>query len=131
MPNVCALLEALTSGPVSLLDLHGHQVFPVTSCELSCSVEPEPNTSSSCWQLNEPQVTSLVSALRQGAPLQRLRALYARARPAYEQLEVLAPAFPDQDEAIDARPYGFAEGALASCLWLCACGSLLVGHWGR
>lgn len=67
---------------------------------------------STLYERNLPQVRALVSAIRSGAPLAQLRAAYARARPAYEQLEVLAPAFPDQDEAIDARPYGFAEGAV-------------------
>ena len=70
---------------------------------------------------NYPQVEALVDAVRGGgAPLTRLRALYSAARPAYEQLEVLAPAFPEQDEAIDARPYGFPEGAALFAPTLCS-----------
>lgn len=61
---------------------------------------------------NVPKVRALVAALKAGEPLDAVRELYRVARPIYEQVEVLAPAFPDEDEALDARPYGFAEGAL-------------------
>lgn len=62
------------------------------------------------FDMNEPQVTALADGVRNGASMAQLRRLYSQARPAYEQMEVMAPAFPDQDEAIDARPYGFDEG---------------------
>lgn len=65
------------------------------------------------FELNEPQVAALADGVRAGSNIGQLRQLYSRARPAYEQMEVMAPAFPDQDEAIDARPYGFPEGAAA------------------
>ena len=60
---------------------------------------------------NVPKVRALVAAIAAGEPLAAVRELYRQARPVYEQVEVLAPAFPAEDEALDARPYSFAEGA--------------------
>jgi hypothetical protein len=67
------------------------------------------------YAYNAPQVASLVAAIKKGEPLHQLRLIYSKTRPAYEQLEVLAPAFPDEDEQIDSRPYGFDSGVLQLC----------------
>eukprot|EP00171_Calliarthron_tuberculosum_P009616 IDg9616t1 len=52
---------------------------------------------------------ALVRAIAKG-DLADAKAAYVESRPPYEEIEVLAPAFPDLDEAIDARPYVFPTG---------------------
>lgn len=64
------------------------------------------------YAFNFEQVQNLVATIRVGGTLEEAQEAYTIARPLYEQIEVLAPAFGDEDEAIDARPAGFGEGAL-------------------
>lgn len=54
-------------------------------------------------------VKDLVSAIKSGN-LKATKAAYVDSRPPYEEIEVLAPSFPELDEAIDARPYTFETG---------------------
>jgi iron uptake system EfeUOB component EfeO/EfeM len=67
------------------------------------------------YKVNKAQVDEFVTLATSGtATLPQLKAAYAKGRPLYEQIEVLAPAFPDEDKAIDARPDGYELGAI---LW--------------
>lgn len=71
------------------------------------------------YAANKAQVDEFVTLTGSAsATLPQLKAAYAKARPLYEQLEVLAPAFPDEDEAIDARPDGHELG-MFRC-WSCS-----------
>jgi iron uptake system EfeUOB component EfeO/EfeM len=63
------------------------------------------------YKENKKQVDVFVTLANSGsATLAQLKAAYAKGRPLYEQIEVLAPAFPDEDKAIDARPDGYELG---------------------
>lgn len=63
------------------------------------------------YTANKAQVDALVVLAESGtATLRQLKAAYALARPLYEQIETLAPAFPEEDAAIDARPDGYEGG---------------------
>lgn len=56
---------------------------------------------------------TLVSELRaavEGGDVEAAKAAYQKARPLYEQIEVLATSFGDEDSDIDARPYSFKFG---------------------
>lgn len=57
------------------------------------------------------RVEALVAGIAESLPLEELKALYDASRPAYEQFEVLAPAFSQTDSDLDARPDGFDGGA--------------------
>lgn len=61
---------------------------------------------------NKAQIDAFVELVgTPGTPLADLKAAYAEARPLYEQIETLAPAYPDEDAAIDARPDAYELGA--------------------
>ncbi len=51
----------------------------------------------------------LLTALKSG-DINQAQAAYINARPPYEEIEVLAASFPEEDEAIDARPYAIPGG---------------------
>ena len=60
---------------------------------------------------NKAQIDEIVALTGSDtATLTQLKAAYAKSRPLYEQIEVLAPAFPDEDCNIDCRPDGFEFG---------------------
>ncbi|MGF1575482.1 MAG: EfeM/EfeO family lipoprotein [Cyanophyceae cyanobacterium] len=63
-------------------------------------------------ELQLPLVKDLLAAIQSG-DLANAQAAYILSRPPYEQIEVLAASFPEIDEAIDARPYGYEEGELS------------------
>lgn len=52
---------------------------------------------------------NLLAALKSG-DMNRAKQAYVAARAPYEEIEVLAASFPEEDEAIDARPYAIAGG---------------------
>ncbi|MEN9218869.1 MAG: EfeM/EfeO family lipoprotein, partial [Gloeomargarita sp. DG_2_bins_126] len=52
---------------------------------------------------------NLLAALKSG-DMDRAKQAYVAARAPYEEIEVLAASFPEEDEAIDARPYAIAGG---------------------
>ena len=54
-------------------------------------------------------VENLLVALKSG-DINRARQAYVEARPPYEEIEVYAASFPEEDEAIDARPYAIKGG---------------------
>ena len=56
-----------------------------------------------------PLVEDLLAALQAGN-LRSARQAYIDARPPYEEIEVLAASFEQEDSDIDARPYSFDEG---------------------
>jgi len=60
-------------------------------------------------QAQLPLVESLLAALKQGNVAEAQR-LYVDARPPYEEIEVYAGSFEQEDSDIDARPYAFDEG---------------------
>lgn len=55
----------------------------------------------------------LLVTLRNG-DLEAVRDAYVEARPPYEEIEVFAASFEQEDSDIDARPYAFAEGEACS-----------------
>jgi iron uptake system component EfeO len=55
----------------------------------------------------------LLVTLKSG-DLEAARDAYVEARPPYEEIEVLAASFEQEDSDIDARPYAFAEGEASS-----------------
>lgn len=55
------------------------------------------------------QVQSLLDAI-EGGDVEDAIAAYKNSRPLYEQIEVLAGSFSDEDSDIDARPYAFERG---------------------
>ena len=59
-----------------------------------------------------PLVQDLVTALESGN-LEAAKKAYVEARPPYEQIEVLAGNFEQEDSDIDARPYAFDKGELS------------------
>ena len=66
------------------------------------------------YAVNKEQIDEFVTLTGNDlATLEDLKAAYAKARPLYEQIETLAPAFPDEDGFIDARPDGFEFGAMS------------------
>ena len=66
------------------------------------------------YAVNKAQIDEFVTLTDDAsATLEDLQAAYAKARPLYEQIETLAPAFPDEDGNIDARPDGFELGAMS------------------
>jgi iron uptake system component EfeO len=56
-----------------------------------------------------PLVEAMLKAIRDRS-LTKARQAYIDARPPYEEIEVLAPCFPQTDLDIDARPYMFEDG---------------------
>lgn len=60
-------------------------------------------------QTQQTLITSLIHAIETG-DLHKAKAGYVDSRPPYEEIEVLAPAFGELDEAIDARPYVWGDG---------------------
>ncbi|NEP86688.1 MAG: EfeM/EfeO family lipoprotein [Okeania sp. SIO2C2] len=52
---------------------------------------------------------TLVAAIKSG-DLEKAKATYVEARPPYEQIEVFAGSFEQEDSDIDARPYAFDDG---------------------
>lgn len=56
-----------------------------------------------------PLTEALLAALKTG-DLEKSKVAYVNARPPYEQIEVLAGSFEQEDSDIDARPYAFDEG---------------------
>ena len=65
------------------------------------------------YAVNKAQIDEFVTLTGDdSATLEDLKAAYAKARPLYKQIETLAPAFPDEDGFIDARPDGYEFGVL-------------------
>ena len=65
------------------------------------------------YAVNKAQIDEFVTLTGDdSATLEDLKAAYAKARPLYEQIETLAPAFGDEDGNIDARPDGFELGTV-------------------
>jgi hypothetical protein len=59
---------------------------------------------------------NLVKAIKRGDPLADLMRIYSEVRPFYEQMEVLAVVFPDEDGELDSRPYAYPSGVFSFCL---------------
>lgn len=58
-------------------------------------------------------VEDLLATLKSG-DLEAAKAAYVEARPPYEEIEVFAASFEQEDSDIDARPYSFAAGEMSS-----------------
>ena len=63
-----------------------------------------------CWE-QERTVSALIDAIDAG-DRKLAKEAYLASRIQYEQIETLAPSFPDEDRKIDARPYVFDGGEL-------------------
>jgi len=105
-----AVCTVAVATPVKLGSLHQRQSRP-TEQELQDAVIEGVNYFSNLCSTLQSNVDALVSALQSGQRDESVAA-YVKSRPEYEQIEVLAPSFPDEDRDIDARPYAHEFGEL-------------------
>lgn len=80
-------------------------VFPGDSDEIAAGLD----YFRALMPFQEALAENLLAAIK-GGKLAKAKEAYVKSRPLYEQIEVLAASFPQEDSDLDARPYAFGLG---------------------